>query len=983
MKAVGCARALARLLGGSCLTAVMALPLTVHAKELQASPAVTTAASVAAQTAVPAPDEARQSADQSAPEVTVTGSRIQKTGYGQPTPVTVQTSEALLTSAPTNIPDALNRLPQFAGSRTRTFCCEVGSVGNYLNLRGLGTTRTLVLLDSRRVVATRESGDVDVNLLPELLIQRVDVVTGGASAAYGSDAVSGVVNYVIDNRFVGFKANAQAGISNYGDDTTYKLAAAFGTSFAEGRGHFVASAEYFDQSGIASLDDRPLSARNRGYFMGGNGSAAAPYTALSGVYQATAAYGGVIIGTSSLPVRDASSPLAGTQFLSGGGTAPFTLGTAIPGSPGFYIGGDGILNNLADPAQALETRRGYARLSFDFSPALTAWVRGNVGRSRTRGDVLADNRQTTVAYTIFRENPYLPTTIADQMDTAGVSSFRLARFNRDFGPIHLDYTNKTWDVAGGLDGKIGTHWTWNLTVSHGETTLNSRVENVGNLSRIYAQADAVRDPATGQTVCRVTLTNPGLYPGCVPVNLFGEGAPSQAAKNYALGTSTQDVRNTQTVVSAEAQGDLFRLPAGAVSLAFGAEYRERTLREVSNAVALNQIQATGIRGFPTALCPTVATCRFGGFQQGNFGEANARDNVKEAFVETLIPLLRDTPGFHELNLNGAFRYTDYKNSGGVSTWKLGVTWAPVEDLRFRATRSRDIRAPNLFELFAGPVNAFQPGLTDPVTGTSNVIAITRTQGNPSLRPEKADSWTLGAVLTPRFLPGLSGSIDYYDINIKGALSATTSQATLDACFRSDADACSRITRDQNNVIQQIVLLQINLNSRRVKGIDFDLSYTTRVGAGQLRLRGLANRAISYVDTVGGIRTEQAGFYNTANQLTVPKWRGNVNATYETGPFSLFVQERYIGSYIQMPPLPTSIFAQPKVDAVFYTDLTARYRFGGSGASKLELYASVTNLFNKLPPFIPNRFATNLGYPTPPGLYDIDDRYFTIGARMNF
>jgi iron complex outermembrane receptor protein len=981
MNSVRVASRVSLLLAGTCLAGSILVPGAAMAQtksEIEAPTGVAASSTQVTPNSQPAaPDDA------AAGDIVITGSRIQKTGYDQPTPVTVQTSDALLASAPTSLPDALNRLPQFAGSRTRTFCCEVGSVGNYLNLRGLGTTRTLVLLDSRRVVATRESGDVDVNLLPELLIERIDVVTGGASAAYGSDAVSGVVNYVIDNRFQGFKVNAQTGVSTYGDDATYKLAGAFGTSFAGGRGRFVASVEYFDQGGIRSLDDRPLSSRNRGYFMGGNGSAATPYTALSGVYQATAAYGGVIVGPSNLPIPGAGAPLAGMQFLPGGATAPFVLGAPIPGSSGFYIGGDGILNNLADPAQSLNTGRGYARLSFDFSDRITGWIRTNLGRSRTQGDVLADNRQTTVAYTIFRDNAYLPGSVATQMDASGVSSFRLARFNRDFGPIHLDYTNKTWDVAGGFDGKIGTGWNWGVTFSHGETTLNSRVENVGDLSRIYAQADAVRDPASGQIVCRVTLTNPGLYPGCVPVNLFGEGSPSQAAKDYALRTSTQNVKNTQTVAAAELRGDLFNLPAGSVSVALGGEYRERSLREVSNAVALGQIQATGIRGFPTSLCPTATTCRFGGYQQGNFGEANARDNVKEGFVEALVPVLRDVPFFHELNLNGAFRYTDYKNSGGVSTWKVGASWAPVEGFRFRGTRSRDIRAPNLFELFAGPVNAFQPGLTDRATNTTNVIAITRTRGNPGLLPEKADSLTLGAVLNPRFLPGLSASVDYYDINIKGALSQTTSQATLDACFVGDQGACSRITRDASGAIQQITLLQINLNSRRVKGIDFDVSYNTSLGNGRLGARALVNRAINFIDTAGGIATEQVGYYNTANQLTVPKWRGNFNVTYDNGPFSLFVQERYIGSYAQMPPVPGVTFAKPVIDSVLYTDITGRLKISSSSGRDIELYASVNNLFNKLPPFIPNRFATNLGYPTPPGLYDIDDRYFTFGVRMKF
>lgn len=913
--------------------------------------------------------------------ILVTGSRIQRDGYDQPTPVTVATTEDLLLSVPTSIADGLNRLPQFSGSRSRTFCCEVSSVGNYLNLRGLGTTRTLVLLDSRRVVPTRESGDVDVNLLPELLIQRVDVVTGGASAAYGSDAVSGVVNYVIDNRFEGIKANGQLGISNYGDDETVKLGIAGGASFSEGRGHFVIGVEHFRIGGISSLNDRPTS--RRGALLAGNGTAATPYETIGGARHNVSTYGGVIINAAGLPVANAGAPLAGTKFLTGGAASAFQFGTAIPGSPAFSVGGDGILNNLADPAQSLETQKIYSRLSYDFSDNLTAYVRVNAGVSKTEGDVLADHRSGAAAYTIFRNNAYLPAAIAQQMDLAGVQSFRLARFNRDIGPMRLDYVNNTFDVNLGLEGKLGDAWSWAVSYGHGETRLKGRVHNVSNLAKLYAAADAVVDPVSGNIVCNVTLTNPGAFPGCVPMNLFGEGAPSQASKAYAFGTSSQFVKNTQDVFAAEIQGDVFELPAGPVSVALGAEYRERSLLEKSNEIAVGQIQATGIRGFPGSFCPTLATCRYGGWNQGNFGTADASDNVKEGFIEALVPLLRDAPLAEELDLNAAFRYTDYKNSGGVETWKIGLSYKPFEDLRIRAARSRDIRAPNLFELFAGPVNAFQPGLTDPLTGQTNVIAVTRTQGNPNLKPEKADTLTVGFVYTPSWLPGFSGSVDYYEIDISGALSATTSQGTLDACQRGDTVACSLITRDPStSAIQQIVLQQINLNSRLARGIDFDLSYRSEIGSGELGARAQFSRTLDYIDTVGGVKTQQAGFYNTGNQLSLPKWRGNVSLDYTIGAFSLFVQERYIGSITQMPPLPGQVFAKPKIGAVFYTDITATMKVQGLGGD-FEIYGTVNNLFNRKPPFIGNRFAAGLGFPTPPNLYDLDNRYFTVGARVKF
>ncbi|MBK7162949.1 MAG: TonB-dependent receptor [Sphingomonadales bacterium] len=917
-------------------------------------------------------------------EIVVTGSRIKSDGYDQPTPVTAVTTAALLESSPQTIADGLVKLPQFNGSSSRTFCCAPGSLGNFLNLRALGSTRNLILLDGRRITPTRETGDVDVNLLPELLVQRVDVVTGGASATYGSDAVSGVINYITDRKFKGVRATAQAGVSNYADDQSIKLGIAAGSGFAGDRGHFVASLEHFKVNGIPSLADRPDS--RRGGFLGGNGSAATPFTNQENVFLITATDGGVIVNpfVGNVPLPNAAAPLAGLVFQPGGSTRPFVLGTQVPGSPGFTFGGDGHQNNMMQPAGLLETDKGFFAASYDFSDVLTGYVRLNAARSHNNMRILSDNRSGAAAFTIFRNNAYLPVATAAAMDAAGQTSFRLGRFNRDFGAITIDYVNKTWDVNAGLEGKIGASMTWNLSYGHGETTLRGEVRNVSDLAKIYASADAVVDPVSGNIVCNVTLTNPGLFPGCVPVNLFGVGAPSEAAKSYFLGTSRQDVKNTQDVFAAELQGALFALPGGDMAFALGGEYRQRSLVEKSNAVALGQIAGTGVRGIPGAFCPTLALCRFGGWNQGNFGEANASDDVKEGFVELIAPVFKDSPIGKSLELNGAYRYTDYKNSGGVSTWKLGVSYEPLDGLRFRATRSRDIRAPNLFELFAGPVNAFTPGLVDPVLGQNNVIAVTRTQGNPGLVPETANTWTAGAVFSPSWLPGFSGSIDYYDIKLTGALAATTAQGTIDGCQRGIAAQCALITRDPvTNVIQQIVLQQINLNARKVRGIDFDFSYARPVGDGTLSIRLLATRMLDFIDTIGTTRTQSAGFFNAANNTALPKWRGNFTIKYDSDAFGLALNERFIGGYNQLPFVPGQIFTEPHIGKILYTDVTATAKIGANTDTKFEMFFTVNNLFNKRPPFLPNRFAANLAFPTVPNLYDLDNRYFTIGVRTQF
>jgi len=918
-----------------------------------------------------------QDAAPSGETVVVTGSRIKSNGYDRPTAVTVTTASALQAAAPMTITDGLVQLPQIVGSTSRTYCCAVGSLGNFINLRGLGFTRTLILLDGRRVAPTRESGEVDVNLLPEALVSRVDIVTGGASAAYGSDAVSGVVNYVINNRFNGVMVNAQYGESTYHDDASVKLGIAGGTSFADERGHIVASLEHFKVDGIENLTDRP-DPRRYG-FMGGNGSAAAPYITLENTRSILGTEGGVIISNFQIPT---GSPLAGTMFLPGGQTRAFVFGTDIAGSPSAKIGGDGIIYNKMQPAGSLDTDKFYSHVTYDFSDNVRGYAQLMMSQAHNEMRVLSDNRAATSAYTIFRDNAYLPAAIAAQMDANNMTSFRLARLNADFGTIDLEYKNRSYDFSVGLDGKISDTLRWSVSFSRGETKLDGEVQNVANLSRVYNVADAVINPANGQIVCRTDLTSPGLYPGCVPMNLFGEGSPSAASKAYVLGTSTQEVTNSQNVLAAEIQGDAFNLPAGPVQYVIGAEYRRRTLVEIANPIALSQIQAAGQRGMPTALCPTVALCRFGGWHQGNFGEANAKDDVSEAFVEVQVPLLADAPMAKSLDFNGAYRVTNYQNSGSVSTWKAGITYEPFEDLRIRATTSRDIRAPNLFELFAGPVNAFTPGLTDPQTNTSNIIAITRTQGSPNLNPEEADTISYGFVYKPSWLKGLSGSVDFYDINVTGALASTTAQGTIDGCFRGNAVQCALITRDTSGTIQQIIIQQINQNGRQVRGVDYDITYATKLFGNDLVLRGLASNAIDYIDTIGTSAVQNAGWFATSTNLALPKWRGNLSATYTMGNFSIFLQERYIGSYLQQPPIPGQVFAFPKIKEIMYTDVTLRYKAEVMDHD-LELYATANNLFAQRPPFVANRFVPGLAFPTVPNLYDLDNGYFTIGAKVKF
>ncbi len=937
-----------------------------------------------AQTA-PSQGPAAPKADDAAPasdaDIVVTGSKVVRNGYEQPTPVTVLTSTELLTKQPTTLAEGLALSPQFVSVTGRSFAVQGVSPGAYLNLRGLGATRMLVLLDGDRVTDSREQGGVDANILPELLTQRVDVVTGGASAAYGSDAVAGVVNYVTDNKFSGVKAIAQAGVAGRGYDDSYKVGVAFGKSFWDDRLHVIGSAQYFRQNGIASGTQVPFI--NQSWFQAGNGTTT-PYSFVSGIAQNDGTFGGVILNSSNLPVANTAAPLAGTNFTSATTTAPFTFGSALAGNTQqFTVGGDGanLLGHQAILAKAV-IKSFFGRAELELSETLRAYFRVNVADSKS---IQAANFSSAIgsrAVTIFSGNPFIPAALQQTMTTQGIASFRLGRQTRDMRPVVNDYDTDSVDVAFGFKGKIGDRWSWSAGYSYGRTKLLGLAKNNLLLANFYAAADAVRDPVSGQTVCRVTLTNPGAFPGCVPINLFGEGTPSEAATNYTHGTSTQRVRNEQQVATAQLNGKLFTLPGGSVNVALGGEYRYRKLTEAADALSLATLQVPGIRGVPTRYCPTATSCQIGSFISANFGNADASDDVKEAFGEILAPILGKDSPLGSLEFNGAVRYTDYSTSGSVTTWKAGLEWSPIPDIRFRSTRSRDIRAPNLYELFAGPVGSSSVTISDGAFGSYTVA--TQNRGNNTLKPEKANTWTVGTVLAPRFIPGLKASVDLYWIDINGALApGIGAQQTINNCALGDSVACANIIRNPaDNRILNILLQTINLNQMKVNGIDAELSYETGLLGGRLNIRALGSKITKYSITSGGVTRELSGIGNNpvVDLLSLPDWRGDVELTYANGPVTVGVNERLVGP-IDIAPGVGKTFATGfgHIGTYGVTNLSLTINIG----DHYQLFGIVNNLLNKTPPIVANTVAAGVAIPTIPSLYDIEGRYFSGGVRLRF
>lgn len=498
-------------------------------------------------------------------------------------------------------------------------------------------------------------------------------------------------------------------MSQRGDAQNYKATAAVGFGFADGRGHLLVSGEYYENKGIPNYYGRDWALR--GYAIiavpgvtDANKSATNPKTIIApNVTFAAGTYGGLITNTA----------LRLTQFLPGGTTAPFVLGANATGAT--MQGGSGI-DAFRDIGLQPEQQRknAFGRVDFAVTDNISVYAQGLYGENKVVFVSGPGASVTSSSFTIFRDNAYLPPAFAAALP-ANIASFSLARVNRDFSFVTYDSRNATFEGNVGVKADLGGGWKAELYYSHGQNTNTSNVNDQQNLPNLYRAADAVVNPANGQIVCRSTLTNPTN--GCVPLNLFGDGSPSAAAAAYVTGDAVARQVFKQDYAGLTVNGDLFSLPGGPLAIATGAEYRAESAVQTADALSSTRITAASvadIRGFPAVLVN-----RLGVFERQNPPGFSGSTHVAEGFLEVNAPLLRDVTAIRAFDVNGAVRYANYKNSGGVVTWKAGAIWEPLDGLRLRVTRSRDIRAPSLFEQYF-PLSAGAVGgpVTDRSTGAS-------------------------------------------------------------------------------------------------------------------------------------------------------------------------------------------------------------------------------------------------------------------------
>ncbi|WP_394540886.1 TonB-dependent receptor [Lysobacter enzymogenes] len=975
--------------------------------------AFSAAGAAGAQQAAPAEGAAAAPTDIDA--VTVTGSRIKRIGFVTPSPVVGISAEEIRATGAVTISDLMTTLPQLSatytmGNSTRA----IGTAGlGLLDLRGMGASRTLVLVNGRRHVGgVSGSTSVDINTIPVELIERVEVITGGASAVYGADAVAGVVNFIMKKKFDGYELRGQTGDASEGDFSRSFFSFTGGNEFADGRGSVVYSAEYSKQDNFGR-GDRAIGRRNL-------------------ISMPNPAYDRSRPSTQDNPQRVFMGP-GGNSSISYGGT--FDAGGKRyqfddNGSfrPTRYDGPrDGAntcvncdfvdLNNVADLQPAFDRYSVNALVNFDINENHKFFFEGKYTRTESQFNAQPAFDQPL---RIRRDNAYLSPQLAALMDANGLrdpndaaQALQVSRFNVDAGRRGEDVERTTQRYVAGLEGFLNENWSYEVSANYGQTEIDRLNLNNRINERWQAGMDAVRD-ASGNIVCRVSLDPNAINPntkqryheiarqGCVPFQVFGNGAVDPRAADWFNYDARNRTKLTQKVFSASvANSALFELPAGGVGFAGGVEWRKESSQEITDPLAAQGL--TFLNAIPS--------------RKGEY-------TVKEVFAETTIPLLADLPGIQRLSMDVAGRYSDYSTVGETKTWNVGLDWAVNDSFRVRASLAQAVRAPNIGELFNPATQNFatiwdpcdvRPGrrnsvntAADPALRARNCAALGlpadfndnyggrfpgTSGGNPDLKVETARSFSYGFVWQPEFFEGFGLSVDYWRVNLKDAIDAVSAEALATRCVDSPGGIgnkfCGMIQRapagglvdgqgrafPAGSISNWIALTENVARSRRA-GVDVEADYRFQALGGQAALRFVGTRLITSREW--SFQDFPNDYREYLNYVADPRWRASLNASYKRGDWRASWDLRYIHTNLRVEPW--SYASNPgqvspiRNGSYTYHNLQVGYKVPGTG---LDLYVGADNVFDKDPP---------LGYfgeTEDNSNYDNIGRYLYLGASYKF
>lgn len=923
--------------------------------------------------------------------IVITGSRIARRDLVSDTPIVTVGADQLLSTGEATLERSLNQLPQFGlgENSTRTGFATTGQAT--LNLRSLGSERNLVLLDGRRLQPSNIQQVVDVNTLPLALLESVEIITGGASAAYGSDAIAGVVNFRTRRDFEGLQIDARYSITGEGDGAVRDITGTLGGNFADGRGNAVLSIGYTERDAVG-YRDRAFFRRNLGgtdlripigaYAPGGN---APSQQAIDDLFATYGIAPGSVVRSSALALNT-----DGTLFSASNGVFNYREGWSGLLNTGRQINN---LNQFLVLQAPLERITAFGRVTYDLSAGVTAYAQAQYADYETRIFVEPGNTSISIPIT----NPFIPDALRPLLASRADPDANLILEKRfiEAGPRLTDRELQTYQFLAGLRGGFDRiDGSWDVYASHGRTRITETSPGSVLASSLRTLINA---PDGGNSICA------GGY------NPFGINPLSEACFEYLVASPFRETELTQTVAEALVQGRLFTLPGGDVRFALGVNYRRN--------------------GYETNPDRLLAAGDVVGVQFTRFSEGTT--DVWEGYGELLIPILSDQPFFQSLGVNLGYRYSEYNISGGAHTYKAEGHWEPVRGLRFRGGYARAVRAPSVGELFVAPSGSVptigrpEQGQGDPCNAASasrtgsqaaGVRALCLAQGvplavidtfvnlqndspatqigNPNLDPEKADTFTAGVTFAPRnaspWLSGLSLSVDYYNIEVDGAIGVYSALQSVTSCFNIDGanpnldannEFCANISRDPlTGRISQILQPTRNLGAFRTSGVDIAFRWSVPVTAdGRLTLDSnltwLESFEVqnapgwpfrSYKGTVGGIASFQPG--------SLPEWQAVTRLTYSTRDYELGGRWRFIDSMDAVQRVLNPNATTPGVGSYSLFDVFASVRVGPD----LSLRLGVNNVANREPPIVGGVQGA-----TESSTYDVLGRTFYVSTRINF
>lgn len=995
-------------------------------------------------------------------EVVVTGTRIQRETYDTPAPTVSVSNEDLLESGDSELSETLADLPQL--SSTLNDATVTGNTQNSglsaIQLRNLGDNRTLVLIDGRRTVSNSGIGNrVSLSTIPTDFVDRVEIVTGGTSSIYGSDAIAGVVNIITESRQTGFRVNVRGGVTDEGGGEEFTVSGSWGARFADRRGYVLVTGTYDRDWGIRAVErDWAIRPVAYGYdFATGtnlletvylnNGVPTSGDQPLStfppNVASDLSSFipGGVFSGASAARdrfYRNGQLVPLGPDVQTG---APVPVGTSDNGNSGYFLPNRDGYNQRTGRSLILPRERylAAAKLRYEFSEAVTAEAQVQYSRiysTETReavgigwdstypltDPVTGETFEVEYGRIPCRRatgssagpcNPFVPAEIRADAPTNGTGLAWDRRFDEVGGQI-TENDRETIRAWLGLHGNLAGSWTWEANAGFGQYRQDQLRRNEINGVHL-SQALNAELGQDGQPRC---ADADARADGCVPINLFGEGAITPGAAEWIRADLRQSLRIRQYSGQAFVTGNLFELPAGPVAAALGVEYRRDSQQ---------------LRGDQLS--------REGGTTGNAVPDFAGSISAVEGFAEVSVPILRGRPGVELLSVDASARAAHYSidRVGWVFSWRGAIQYAPVPDVRFRAQYARAQRAPDIAEIFSPPRGNFEAAtdLCDGVTPTTQgriaagcrqdpgIQALFAQQaaageaqiynqvgtnlfspnaGNPDLKEETADTLTLGAVFNPRFLPRFTLAVDFYDIRIRDAIDAYSNTDIQLQCYdtdvaQADNPFCADITRNPNNgQIVELIQRQVNLARFDTRGIDiaanyrfdfqnagipgtFDLRYdATHVLSQKVEFEGIDGLV---VNDLAGDLTAGVFDYRARGSLS---WRlGGFRFRWTTTYYSSIhdsntLRERYLDLLETVPDAEVPYYLN--IGDKWEHDIFISYDFDIGAGSDVRLYAGVNNLFNSISPFLPS--GTESGRLTNQNsIYDIAGRRFYAGATLRF